>query len=112
MVERMLLYLYTLDYSLGPLTTGIDGQINTFEALDRKASLLVHVTMYALGDQILIPSLKEKARNRFYELLQNIWPVPGLPEIAQEIFTSTPPSDRGLSTWSLQFVLLMPSRSF
>jgi len=102
MVERMLLYLYVLDYNTGPSTSL---QPDTVPQVDKNvlnAELRTHVTMYAMADRYDIPSLSVVAKAKLAARVREIWPIPGLPEIANEVFTSVPACDRGLKDIVLQ----------
>ena len=97
-VERMLLYLYVLDYDTGS-TTEVGFQATASEDYvekERNVALQAHVAVYAVADKYDIPSLKAIAKSKFDMQIGNMWPVPRLPNIANEVFSSTPCNDRGL----------------
>ncbi len=104
MVERMLLYLYVLDYNTGSavgLQSDIVPQITRNEE-ELNTELKTHVTMYAMADKFDIPSLGIVAKSKFATQVRELWPIPGLPEIANEVFTSVPACDRGLKNTVLK----------
>lgn len=67
MVERMLLYLYVLDYNSGSINTlrpdAIPQVVRDEEELNTE--LKTHVTMYAMTDRYDIPSLSIVTKTKF-----------------------------------------------
>jgi len=97
-VERMLLYLYVLDYST-EIATGADHYASHPDYVDPKnsnAALQIHIAMYAIAERRFIPSLKVLAKAKFVDQIRGLWPVPGFPLVAYKVFSSTPETDRGL----------------
>ena len=98
MVERMLLYLYASDYSTASTTclqsNTILPDLHGEEELN--AVLATHVRMYAMADKYIIPSLSVVAKSKFAARVQEMWPISGLPGIANEVFTSVSSCDREL----------------
>lgn len=98
MVERMLIYLYVLDYNTAPATSLQPDTVFQVDRNDKelKAQLITHVAMYAMADRYDIPSLSVAAKAKFAAQIGGLWPIPGLSEIANEVFTTVPACDRGL----------------
>lgn len=83
-VEKMIGYLYKLDYSNSPLDCG--GQ----------PTLLIDAQVYTIADKYNIHSLKDLALKKFGEMVAKGWENDGFSLAIKEIYTSTPDSDRGL----------------
>lgn len=61
-------------------------------------NLTNHVLVYAMADKYHIPALALHARTKFRALttIDFFWPLAGLPTVVQLIYTTTPPTNRGL----------------
>lgn len=85
----MLLYLYTLDYTLG-LSPG---------EIILSRPLVIHAQIYSMADKYDIPSLKLKSSEKFKACLAtstNIWTKSSIAKVLQAVHQSTPQSDHGL----------------
>jgi hypothetical protein len=91
-VERMISYLYTLDYE--------DEEYPGARAKENLGltppALFSSIRVYAIADKYIIPALKELARERFSEWAESNWSHHDFPAMVREVCRSTPSSDRGL----------------
>ncbi|KAI9761903.1 MAG: hypothetical protein M1840_001519 [Geoglossum simile] len=89
-VERMISYLYTLDYE--------DEECAPVQENQEQAppALFSSVRVYAIADKYIISSLKELAKERFSKWAASNWSHPDFPIVVREVCQSTPSSDRGL----------------
>lgn len=83
-VEKMIGYLYKLDYSDSPLDCG------------GHPALLINAQVYTIAEKYNIHSLKALAREKFEKMVDQEWQDDGLTLAIKEIYTSTPDSDREL----------------
>lgn len=124
-VDRMLLYLYTLDYpdadvqdipakdvamdnSLPPdpqnktsTATGEEMDSGTVSELGESATLddprmMNNVLVYAIAEKYDIPELKDLAKRKFETLVNSKWPHEDLDTVTEAIFSTTPDGDMGL----------------
>ena len=120
-VNRMLLYLYTLDYP----DEDVSGVRAKFVATDqsflphrRKTSttteeetdsgsisegayphgsrMMNNVLVFAVAEKYDIPELKDLAKLKFQTLAGSKWPLDEFQAIAESVFTTTPDNDTGL----------------
>lgn len=111
-VEKMIQYLYTLDYSVpGESNTSVT---RTTRSQRRKSQadnlrhvdpLCFHVWIYALADRLLIEGLKVFASRYFHELLECSLDSSSFARAVEEVYSSTPPEDRGLRDLVIQVTL-------
>ncbi|KAL9117305.1 MAG: hypothetical protein Q9187_006161 [Circinaria calcarea] len=86
MIDRMLDYLYRLDYSdLVPPTLNMS-----------EGRLIVNARMYALADKYEIWALKELAKQKSINALEEDWSGESFLTALEIVWTTTPYSDRGL----------------
>jgi len=83
-VEKMIGYLYKLDYSDSPQDCG------------GHPALLINAQVYTIAEKYNIHSLKNLALRKFDEMLKNCWEDDGFSSAIKEIYTSAPETDRGL----------------
>ena len=121
-VNRMLLYLYTLDYpdevvpgvraehvaiDQSPLphlrrktSNTIEEETDPGTASDGAAPhgprMMNNVLVYAVAENYDIPELKDLAKHKFQTLASSKWPHDGFHAITECIFTTTPDNDMGL----------------
>ncbi|KAI5862510.1 hypothetical protein GGS23DRAFT_79516 [Durotheca rogersii] len=106
-VDMMVYYFYHLDYSTPPLHIikgkEVTDQMDTHgDGDDVTASrpcysdLVVHAKIYALAGKYFIGGLKALALQKFEAATQKHWAPGDFLEAAQEVYTSTLDSDRGL----------------
>ena len=121
-INRMLLYLYTLDYpdedvphhrtdrvavdnSLPPhqprkTSTTSEGETDPGTTLKGTAPhdprLMNNVLVYAVAEKYDIPELKELAKSRFQTLVRSKWPHDDFDAVIESIFSTTPDEDIGL----------------
>ncbi|KAI1130641.1 hypothetical protein F5Y10DRAFT_289054 [Nemania abortiva] len=118
-VDMMVYYFYHLDYNTSPLDMAKDENAVLpstddvkEEAIDQMdaddvddhiialrpcySDLLVHAKVYALAGKYFINGLKALALQKFETATQKHWAPNDFLEAAQEAYTSTPDSDRGL----------------
>lgn len=67
--------------------------------------LCFHVWIYALADRLLIEGLKVLAGRYFHELLESSLDSPSFARAVEEVYSSTPPEDRGLRDLVIQVTL-------
>jgi len=132
-VERMISYMYTLDYEdeeyghSESTVSGTNSNDETAETMDdehqtppetvagtqedststrgeNQPTLFSSVRVYALADKYDIPPLKELARQRFCNWAEDNWACEDFSAIAREVFESTPKDDRGLRDVIIQLV--------
>jgi hypothetical protein len=115
-VERMISYVYTLDYrdeehqqpesgSCDPMPcdeTSDSGREEDQPALFGTTS----VRVYTIADKYDIPPLKELAKTKFQTWGEKNWARKEFSDIVKEIFESTPKSDRGLRDIATRIVAL------
>ena len=121
-VNRMMLYLYTLDYpdedvsgvraervaiNQSPLphlkrktstTTeeGTDSGSVAEGAVPHDARMMNNVLVYAVAEKYDIPELKDLAKHKFQTLASSKWPHDEFQAIVECVFTTTPDNDMGL----------------
>ncbi|KAJ8130181.1 hypothetical protein O1611_g3450 [Lasiodiplodia mahajangana] len=106
-VDIMVHYFYHLDYTTSPLSATKDQ--NTIDQVDTNdvggdtvasrhgySDLVVHAMAYSLAGKYFISGLKGLALRKFVAATQKKWTLKDFLEAAQEVYTSTPDSDRGL----------------
>ncbi|KKY23254.1 putative btb poz-like protein [Diplodia seriata] len=95
-IYALLEYLYTYDYKV--VLSGEDrGPV---------PELRFHVKIYATADRYDVPKLKNLARTKFSQTLENarIHDVQdGLYKVLKDVYTTTPDTDRGLRDLVLQY---------
>lgn len=96
-VEHLLLYLYTLDYDAESPATA-QTSASRLAAEVRTSILLTHISVYAAAEKYGVPALKAVAKEKFeFEHdIEDLWTLPRFLQIANEVYISTPASDRGL----------------
>ncbi|KAE8440474.1 hypothetical protein EG329_007440 [Mollisiaceae sp. DMI_Dod_QoI] len=122
-VERMLVYLYTSDYSDGDssrlaevvaspeealadeleddeqsvsMAQSTRGEQDDASATTDEPSLLNNVLVYAIAEKYGIADLKELAKAKFQDRVGILMSAMEFPAIIRELYRSTPSSDRGL----------------
>ena len=89
-VNRMLEYLYTIDYK-------DDHDVsNPFNPRTMESSLVVNANVYAIAEKYDVRALKSLAEQKFAEALETQWNSDSLPVAVEIVYTTTPSSDRGL----------------
>ena len=92
MVDRMISYLYELDYSDGKVTSKRHGDSHYISPLD------TNVKMYAMGEKFGIDGLKQLAKEKFEVAFESV-PTTKLGQfldVIPEVYNSTPDTDEGL----------------
>lgn len=95
-IYALLEYLYTYDYKV----------VLSGEERGPVPELRFHVKIYATADRYDVPKLKNLARTKFGQTLENarIHDVQdGLYKVLKDVYTTTPETDRGLRDHVLQF---------
>ncbi|KAJ5821251.1 uncharacterized protein N7525_010535 [Penicillium rubens] len=122
LIERMIEYLYTLDYHLKvhPPETELSGHPDgenaedSLEELgdtDEEAAtacntLSLHILMYSFADRLLIHGLKALSKDKVEKELALVrLDSSTFPHIISGIYSSTPESDRGLRDLALQMTM-------
>ncbi|OQE23475.1 hypothetical protein PENFLA_c011G02736 [Penicillium flavigenum] len=121
-IERMIEYLYTLDYQLEvhspetELSGNPDGE-NAEDSLeelgntDEEAAtacntLLLHILVYSLADRLLIHGLKALSKDKLKKELARVrLDSSTFPHIVSGIYSSTPQSDRGLRDLAVKMAM-------
>src|SRR5436189_3099842 len=80
-VEAMLQFMYTFEYG----STG-----------NEISPMLFHVRVYSIAEKYGISALKLEAKDKFSKVAVTCWDMDDFPDVASEIYSSTPPEDRGL----------------
>lgn len=83
-VEKMMGYLYKLDYSDSP------------QDCAGHPALLINAQVYTIAEKYNIHSLKKLALKKFDGMAVNCWEDDGFSSAIKEIYTSTPETDKGL----------------
>jgi len=83
-VEKMIDYLYKLDYTDSPFDSG------------GKPTLLINAEVYAIAEKYNIRSLKALAKGKFKAKVEKGWNEEGFSLAIKEVYTSTPDSDMEL----------------
>lgn len=121
----MISYMYTFDYEdekhqhLESVDQGLPragDQVTRATTADESETIIPHneyppaplnsVRVYAIADKYDILSLKELARQWFCDWAATNWLHEDFCDIVQEIFNSTPDSDRGLRDVVIQIVAM------
>jgi len=115
-VERMISYVYTLDYrdeehrqpesgSCDPMPC--DETSDSGREEDQPALLgTTSVRVYTIADKYDIPPLKELSKTKFETWGEKNWARKEFSDIIREIFECTPKSDRGLRDIAIRIVAL------
>lgn len=118
-VEKTIQYLYTLDYSYSPaekanknatISTARRQTVRQAEKAQTEESqypdpLFFHIWVYALADRLLINGLKTLAREYFHESLQRYLNSRDFGNAVEDVYSLTPPEDRGLRDLVIQVTL-------
>lgn len=83
-VEAMLHFMYRFDY---------DGSGND---QGRVSPMLFNVQVYGIADKYGILALKSVAKEKFDKAVRTCWDMDDFAHVITEIYSSTPPTDRGL----------------
>ena len=83
-VEAMLGFMYTFDYDC----SGND--------LERTSPMLFNVEVYSIAEKYGVSSLKLRAKEKFERAVKTCWDMDDLAHTITYIYSSTPPTDRGL----------------
>ncbi|KAI2643303.1 hypothetical protein GGS21DRAFT_8698 [Xylaria nigripes] len=100
-VEIMIWYFYHLDYN-SCLPQVVDGMDRTFVTcpysnhLYTTTNLMIHVKVYNLADKYFVEGLKGQASAKFRKVAHDQWETNEFLEAAQEVYTSTTETDRGM----------------
>ncbi|KAI9778217.1 MAG: hypothetical protein M1839_008334 [Geoglossum umbratile] len=87
-VQRMISYLYTLDY---------DDEITPTTSTRSQPALFSAVRVYTIAEKYGIPELKSHSKERFRKWVEDGgWSHEEFPAIVKEVFNATPDSDYGL----------------
>ncbi|KAN0072921.1 hypothetical protein V8E54_009035 [Elaphomyces granulatus] len=118
-VERMISYVYTLDYrdeehqqpesgSCDPMPCDDSDETSDSGCEEDQPALLgtTSVRVYTIADKYDIPPLKELAKTKFQTWGEKNWARKEFSDIVKEIFESTPKSDRGLRDIATRIVAL------
>lgn len=89
MVERMIHFLYSFDYS-----DEVNDPTTTSQATTE--SLAINAAMYIIADKYEVDLLKDLAKDKFSETIKEAWSAPSFPNIIETIYDNTVTSDRGL----------------
>jgi len=94
-IRRMISFIYTLDYDDEAPQNGTWG-VKTEPTSAEKPALFSSIRVYAVAEKYDIKDLKELARSRFSTWASKNWNHSEFPMMVQEVYDSTPSSDRGL----------------
>lgn len=83
-VEAMLQFMYTIDYDSGG---------NDQEPM---SPMLFNVRVYSIAGKYDVMALKQRAKEKFTVAASTCWDMDDFAHVISEIYTSTPPEDRGL----------------
>ncbi|KAI9701786.1 MAG: hypothetical protein M1836_001130 [Candelina mexicana] len=122
-VKQAVAFLYTGEYDVGEYsTTPTDDDQNTTTPMAPRSIdsiLLFHLDLYAFGYNFAIPKLQELTATKFNEAVRDrdSWATENLPTLITKVYTSTPPTERGLrdvisEISALHIALLIPIPEF
>lgn len=78
-LDKVLSYIYKHDYQV-----------------EAKSAVTLHPEVYKLADYLDMQTLKQVVRKKFSEALRVDWEVASFTKALRVIYTTTPPTDRGL----------------
>lgn len=82
-VEAMVHFMYGLDYGSGG-------------GLSCVSPAYFNAQAYSLAEKLGVPKLKEQAKEKFTKAINTCWKVDDLLSVMKEMYSDTPPTDRGL----------------
>jgi hypothetical protein len=102
-VEKMIDYLYKLDYDENSASdTEVkenppqENSKTTAESNEMVSSSLLHAEVYAMGEKYGIPGLKDLAQRKFEHAVTNGWQDATFCSVVRSVYESTNSNDRGL----------------
>lgn len=63
---------------------------------NRVSPMLFNITVYQVGDIYGVPKLKDRAKEKFEDIISTCWRMDDFPATITEVYSSTPAKDRGL----------------
>ena len=78
-LDKVIAYIYKHDYEA-----------------DAESAITIHPDVYKLADFLNMPHLKQLVRKKFADTLKEDWEVGAFTKALRAVYTTTPPSDRGL----------------
>lgn len=94
-VDKMMIYLYTLDYDdhrSSSLAKPAEAKVTAYDP----ASLLVNAKVYIIAEKYEIEALKKLACTKYGEVLPNTWNTSIFSESASHLYENTVETDRML----------------